>query len=181
MTPSDCSANVNDVTTPKLPPPPRSAQNRSGWDPVDAVRTRPSAVRDAVNADDVIARVNDASGLDLQVLGGEDEARLTFLAVRRWFGWSAGRVGVFDIGGGSLEIAAGADETPDVDLLPEAPAFPLEDGRIMPACAYNLFYRGAAHPTEKGAGLLGPKLGDKNAYAKKQSSGDKVRLKVLGQ
>ena len=73
-----------------------------------------SAVRDAVNADDVIARVNDASGLDLQVLSGEDEARLTFLAVRRWFGWSAGRLGVFDIGGGSLEIAAGRDETPDV-------------------------------------------------------------------
>ncbi|VXC35579.1 Ppx/GppA phosphatase family protein [Aeromicrobium sp. 9AM] len=73
-----------------------------------------SAVRDAVNADDVIARVNAASGLDLQVLSGEDEARLTFLAVRRWFGWSAGRLGVFDIGGGSLEIAAGSDETPDV-------------------------------------------------------------------
>ncbi len=73
-----------------------------------------SAVRDAVNADDVIRRVNEASGLDLQVLSGEDEARLTFLAVRRWFGWSAGRLGVFDIGGGSLEIAAGADETPDV-------------------------------------------------------------------
>ena len=73
-----------------------------------------SAVRDAVNADDVIARVNAASGLDLQVLAGEDEARLTFLAVRRWFGWSAGRLGVFDIGGGSLEIAAGSDETPDV-------------------------------------------------------------------
>jgi exopolyphosphatase/guanosine-5'-triphosphate,3'-diphosphate pyrophosphatase len=73
-----------------------------------------SAVRDAVNAEEVIARVTDASGLDLQVLGGEDEARLTFLAVRRWFGWSAGRLGVFDIGGGSLEIAAGADEIPDV-------------------------------------------------------------------
>ena len=45
---------------------------------------------------------------------GEDEARLTFLAVRRWFGWSAGRLAVFDIGGGSLEIAGGADEEPDV-------------------------------------------------------------------
>jgi exopolyphosphatase/guanosine-5'-triphosphate,3'-diphosphate pyrophosphatase len=84
-----------------------------------------SAVRDAVNADDVIARVNQASGLELQVLAGEDEARLTFLAVRRWFGWSAGRLGVFDIGGGSLEIAAGADETPDV-----ARSMPLGAGRL---------------------------------------------------
>ena len=52
--------------------------------------------------------------VDLEVLSGEDEARLTFLAVRRWFGWSAGRLAVFDIGGGSLEIAGGADEAPDV-------------------------------------------------------------------
>jgi exopolyphosphatase/guanosine-5'-triphosphate,3'-diphosphate pyrophosphatase len=84
-----------------------------------------SAVRDAVNADAVIARVTEASGLDLQVLSGEDEARLTFLAVRRWFGWSAGRLGVFDIGGGSLEIAAGSDESPDV-----ARSVPLGAGRL---------------------------------------------------
>ena len=84
-----------------------------------------SAVRDAVNAEDVIARVNLASGLELQVLSGEDEARLTFLAVRRWFGWSAGRLGVFDIGGGSLELAVGSDETPDV-----AQSLPLGAGRL---------------------------------------------------
>lgn len=84
-----------------------------------------SAVRDAVNADDVIARVDRASGVELQVLAGADEARLTFLAVRRWFGWSAGRLGVFDIGGGSLELAVGSDETPDV-----ASSVPLGAGRL---------------------------------------------------
>jgi exopolyphosphatase/guanosine-5'-triphosphate,3'-diphosphate pyrophosphatase len=73
-----------------------------------------SAVRDSVNADDVLAHVNRAAGVNLAVLSGEDEARLTFLAVRRWFGWSAGRLAVFDIGGGSLEIAGGSDEAPDV-------------------------------------------------------------------
>jgi exopolyphosphatase / guanosine-5'-triphosphate,3'-diphosphate pyrophosphatase len=40
--------------------------------------------------------------------------RLTFLAVRRWFGWSSGRLAVFDIGGGSLELAVGSDEAPDL-------------------------------------------------------------------
>ncbi|MCW2830533.1 MAG: exopolyphosphatase [Aeromicrobium sp.] len=84
-----------------------------------------SAVRDAVNADAVIAQVNEASGIDLQVLAGADEARLTFLAVRRWFGWSAGRLGVFDIGGGSLEMAIGSDEDPDV-----AQSLPLGAGRL---------------------------------------------------
>ena len=73
-----------------------------------------SAVRDAVNADDVLAAVHEASGVEVEVMPGEDEARLTFLAVRRWFGWSSGRLGVFDIGGGSLEIAVGSDEEPDV-------------------------------------------------------------------
>ncbi|MDT0200622.1 Ppx/GppA phosphatase family protein [Nocardioides sp. AE5] len=73
-----------------------------------------SAVRDAINTDAVLDQVRVATGVDIEVLPGEDEARLTFLAVRRWFGWSAGRLAVFDIGGGSLEIAGGPNEAPDV-------------------------------------------------------------------
>ena len=73
-----------------------------------------SAVRDAGNSEDVLEHVQERTGVMIDVLAGEDEARLTFLAVRRWFGWSAGRLAVFDIGGGSLEIAGGADEAPDV-------------------------------------------------------------------
>jgi exopolyphosphatase / guanosine-5'-triphosphate,3'-diphosphate pyrophosphatase len=73
-----------------------------------------SAVRDADNCDAVLDHVADETGVRIAVLPGEDEARLTFLAVRRWFGWSAGRLAVFDIGGGSLEIAGGSDEEPDV-------------------------------------------------------------------
>lgn len=73
-----------------------------------------SAVRDAVNSDAVLDHVRERTGEHIAVLSGEDEARLTFLAVRRWFGWSSGRLAVFDIGGGSLEIAGGTDERPDV-------------------------------------------------------------------
>jgi exopolyphosphatase/guanosine-5'-triphosphate,3'-diphosphate pyrophosphatase len=73
-----------------------------------------SAVRDAHNCDAVLDHVADETGVRIAVLPGDDEARLTFLAVRRWFGWSAGRLAVFDIGGGSLEIAGGSDEEPDV-------------------------------------------------------------------
>lgn len=71
-----------------------------------------SALRDATNSTAVLARVRDETGIALQVLPGEDEARYTFLAVRRWYGWSAGRLLVLDIGGGSLELAAGRDEHP---------------------------------------------------------------------
>jgi exopolyphosphatase/guanosine-5'-triphosphate,3'-diphosphate pyrophosphatase len=84
-----------------------------------------SAVRDAANSDDVLARVKERTGVEIEVLPGEDEARLTFLAVRRWFGWSSGRLAVFDIGGGSLEIAVGSDEAPDV-----AQSLPLGAARL---------------------------------------------------
>lgn len=84
-----------------------------------------SAIREAANGEEVIAEVEQRTGVRLQVLSGDDEARLTFLAVRRWFGWSSGRVMVLDIGGGSLEIAIGADEDPDV-----AVSVPLGAGRL---------------------------------------------------
>lgn len=75
-----------------------------------------SAVREATNSDEVLARVRTETGVDLRVLSGPDEARLTFLAVRRWYGWSAGRIINLDIGGGSLEVSSGVDEEPDVAL-----------------------------------------------------------------
>ena len=52
-----------------------------------------SAVRDAVSNEAVLAGAR-RTGQVIAVLSGEDEARLTFLAVRRWFGWSAGRLRV---------------------------------------------------------------------------------------
>ncbi|MFJ7947293.1 Ppx/GppA family phosphatase [Streptomyces sp. NPDC096354] len=84
-----------------------------------------SAVREASNADQVLARVREETGVDLAVLTGEEEARLTFLAARRWFGWSAGKLLVLDIGGGSLEIGFGIDEEPDT-----AVSLPLGAGRL---------------------------------------------------
>jgi exopolyphosphatase/guanosine-5'-triphosphate,3'-diphosphate pyrophosphatase len=84
-----------------------------------------SALREAPNGEKVLERVRKETEIDLQVLTGDDEARLTFLAVRRWFGWSSGRLAVFDIGGGSLEIAAGSDEEPTV-----AVSVPLGAGRL---------------------------------------------------
>ncbi|HEX6937603.1 MAG TPA: Ppx/GppA phosphatase family protein [Actinomycetes bacterium] len=84
-----------------------------------------SAIREAPNGPEVLQRIREETGVDLQVLSGEDEARLTFLAVRRWFGWSSGRLLVMDIGGGSLEMAAGIDETPDALM-----SLPLGAGRL---------------------------------------------------
>src|SRR5690242_13467868 len=84
-----------------------------------------SAVRDAENSDDVLARVRKETGVELEVLRGVDESRLTFLAVRRWYGWSAGRIVNLDIGGGSLELSSGVDEEPEIAL-----SLPLGAGRL---------------------------------------------------
>lgn len=84
-----------------------------------------SAVREAPNGDAVLAHVTERTGVELEVLSGEQEARLTFLAARRWFGWSSGSLQLVDIGGGSLELAAGIDEEPDVAL-----SLPLGAGRL---------------------------------------------------
>jgi exopolyphosphatase/guanosine-5'-triphosphate,3'-diphosphate pyrophosphatase len=91
----------------------------------DFIAFATSAVRDAGNGDDVLARIQDRTGAVIRVLSGENEARLTFLAARRWFGWSSGRLLVVDIGGGSLEIAVGQDEEPEAVM-----SLPLGAGRL---------------------------------------------------
>ena len=84
-----------------------------------------SAIRESKNSDSILEKIKTETGIDLQVLDGEHEAILTFLAVRRWFGWSSGRLLVADIGGGSLEVAIGADEHPELAM-----STPLGAGRV---------------------------------------------------
>ncbi|OFS38150.1 hypothetical protein HMPREF2896_08895 [Corynebacterium sp. HMSC069E04] len=73
-----------------------------------------SAVRSATNSAKVLDEVEKQTGVRLEILSGEEEARLTFLAARRWYGWSAGRITNLDIGGGSLELSTGTDEHPEM-------------------------------------------------------------------
>jgi exopolyphosphatase/guanosine-5'-triphosphate,3'-diphosphate pyrophosphatase len=71
-----------------------------------------SSVRDAANADQVIATVTQRTGLTLRLLSGRREARLAYLAPRRWL-QPAGPLTVLDVGGGTVEIAHGDNERPD--------------------------------------------------------------------
>ena len=84
-----------------------------------------SALREASNGEEIINSINKDFKIDLHVLSGEEEAKLTFLAARRWFGWSSGRLLVIDIGGGSLEMAVGVDESPEI-----ATSLPLGAARL---------------------------------------------------
>jgi exopolyphosphatase/guanosine-5'-triphosphate,3'-diphosphate pyrophosphatase len=84
-----------------------------------------SAIRDSKNGKQILEELNQKHEIDLRVLTGEEEAAITFLAVRRWLGWSSGRLLVLDIGGGSLEIAVGEDEAPDAAI-----SFPLGASKL---------------------------------------------------
>ena len=84
-----------------------------------------SAVRDAANRDLILDRVEAEAGVRPQYLSGEDEARLTYLAVHQWYGWSAGRLLILDIGGGSMEIVLGRDAEPELAM-----SLPLGAGRL---------------------------------------------------
>ncbi len=78
-----------------------------------------SAIREARNGADALGRVREATGVSVTVLPGVEEARLTYLATRRWTAFSARGLLVVDIGGGSLEVAGGEGERPElVESLP---------------------------------------------------------------
>jgi exopolyphosphatase / guanosine-5'-triphosphate,3'-diphosphate pyrophosphatase len=84
-----------------------------------------SAIRDASNREMVLDEIQDATGLRPQYLSGDQEARLTYLAAHRWYGWSGGRLLLFDIGGGSMEIVLGRDVEPQLAI-----SLPLGAGRL---------------------------------------------------
>ncbi|MBK1788404.1 exopolyphosphatase [Prauserella sp. ASG 168] len=66
-----------------------------------------SSIRDACNSAEVVERVRRETGTELRFLSGQREAELSYLAARRWFGAAAGPLAVLDIGGGTVEFAAG--------------------------------------------------------------------------
>ncbi len=84
-----------------------------------------SAIREASNGADVLEQVRESTGVVLRELTGPQEAAMTYLAVRRWYGWGAGSILDLDIGGGSFELAMGMDEIPSV-----ATSVPLGAGRL---------------------------------------------------
>jgi exopolyphosphatase/guanosine-5'-triphosphate,3'-diphosphate pyrophosphatase len=74
----------------------------AGADHVRVVAT--AAIRGAVNRDEFLA----AMEIDVEILDGDEEARLAFLGATRTFPEELpGLVGVVDVGGGSTEIAVG--------------------------------------------------------------------------
>jgi exopolyphosphatase/guanosine-5'-triphosphate,3'-diphosphate pyrophosphatase len=81
---------------------------------VERVRmTATSAARDASNRDDFFSAATTAVGVTPELLGGEEEARLSFLGATSDLDPDDGPFLVADIGGGSTEFAVGTSGEPD--------------------------------------------------------------------
>jgi exopolyphosphatase/guanosine-5'-triphosphate,3'-diphosphate pyrophosphatase len=76
-----------------------------------------SAARDAVNRDEFFAAARTASGLEPELLSGDEEGRLSFAGATRDLDPTDGPFLVVDIGGGSTEVVFGTTEPEGVRSL----------------------------------------------------------------
>jgi exopolyphosphatase/guanosine-5'-triphosphate,3'-diphosphate pyrophosphatase len=80
---------------------------RFGAREIRAIAT--SATREAANGDELAEHVLAASGVQLEVIDGDEEARLAFVGTLASLDEpQAGDIGVVDVGGGSTEIVVGS-------------------------------------------------------------------------
>jgi exopolyphosphatase / guanosine-5'-triphosphate,3'-diphosphate pyrophosphatase len=82
------------------------AARELGCTEVRAVAT--AAMRRAANGEELRTAVRDACGIEVQILAGEEEARLAFVGAAQTLGQApADELGVVDVGGGSTELVVG--------------------------------------------------------------------------
>jgi exopolyphosphatase/guanosine-5'-triphosphate,3'-diphosphate pyrophosphatase len=76
-----------------------------------------AAVREATNGPEVAAAISAAAGVEVEILSGDEEGRLSFIGATKALGHPVdGPIGVVDIGGGSTEVILGTT-TEGVDVV----------------------------------------------------------------
>ena len=69
-----------------------------------------SAMRDAENGDKIVRKIIDETGIEIEIISGDEEARLSFIGATKEFAASDAPFLVVDIGGGSTEFVYGNSE-----------------------------------------------------------------------
>jgi exopolyphosphatase/guanosine-5'-triphosphate,3'-diphosphate pyrophosphatase len=115
-------------------------------------------LRTAENAAVFIERAHTECGLEVEVISGEEEANLSFLAVQRGLGSLPGRLLVLDIGGGSTEFICGSEGGIDRRLSLELGAIRLTEGFLVsdPVTHHEVEAVLAQISSVLDAGLCGP-------------------------
>lgn len=83
----------------------KALAERHGCEAIIAVAT--SAVRESQNGADFLRELSDATSLEINVIGGEEEARLIYYGIRGSLDFGGRRALLCDIGGGSVEVIVG--------------------------------------------------------------------------
>ena len=125
---------------------------QSGGEDIAPVGT--AGLRLAPNSADFVAAVQARCGVEVEVISGEEEARLAYLAAMSGFGLTQGSLVVFDTGGGSSQFTFGHGEHVDEQF------------------SVNV---GAVRFTER-YGLSGPVSEDVLAAARDEIAGDLAQL-----
>ena len=87
---------------------PAWSARRTGCTPSRSSAVGTAGLRIATNRDAVVQAVAEATGVRIQVISGEDEARLAYLAVLAGLGLPDASLAVFDTGGGSTQLTFGS-------------------------------------------------------------------------
>ena len=111
-----------------------------------------AGLRIATNQADVVERLRNRSGLSLEVISGEDEGRLAYLAVSTGIGLGAGAIAVFDTGGGSSQFTFG--HGPVV-----AERFSLDVGAVRFTERYGLAQQASADVVAEAMAAIAAELG----------------------
>ncbi len=72
-----------------------------------------AGLRIATNADEVVASIEARTGVHIEVISGEEEGRLAYVAAKAGLGFNKGSLVVFDTGGGSSQFTFGHDASVD--------------------------------------------------------------------
>jgi exopolyphosphatase/guanosine-5'-triphosphate,3'-diphosphate pyrophosphatase len=68
-----------------------------------------AGLRIAENADRIVDEIEARTGIRIEVISGEEEARLAFVAAKSGLGLASGSLVIFDTGGGSSQFTFGRD------------------------------------------------------------------------
>ena len=84
---------------------------RHGVRAIAAVGT--AGLRIAANGNEVVVAIRARTGVNIEVISGEEEGRLAYLAAKSGLGLKTGSLVVFDTGGGSSQFTFGHDSSVD--------------------------------------------------------------------
>jgi exopolyphosphatase / guanosine-5'-triphosphate,3'-diphosphate pyrophosphatase len=101
-------------------------------------------MRTAGNSERFVARVRERCGVAIEVIPGEEEGRLAYLAVKSGLGLARGRLVIFDTGGGSTQFTFGHGDAVDEQ-------FSLNIGAVRLTAQHGL--GGVLTPAQLGAAL----------------------------